>query len=182
MTSESTSAAEQNLLREYTKQVQRDAATARELTEQVQSLLVASRDAVDTVSVPEADTESIPSSEQAPRLDPSEQELAQMAATHLREATMAVVTGQPIDPAASVSELMAGVKKLTTSEQFAPIREALARQIVSLAVQQIVKVSKPEIRHVFTEDTTRLLLKLAIQGLRGAVTSHNATDVIEHAR
>jgi hypothetical protein len=167
------------MLREFTKQAQRDAANARELTDQVQSLLVASRNAVDTVTIPQPG--AVEGTERAGHLTEDERKFAEQAATHLQQATMAVVTGQPSDPAAYVTALIAGIKAITTSEEFAPIREILAREIVNMAAQQIVRVTSLQMRHGLSEDTVKLLLKVAIQGIRGAVTTQDVAKVIEHA-
>jgi hypothetical protein len=169
----------EDLLREFTKKVQQETATVRDLTEQVQSLLVASRKAVDTLTfTPAPATSTEPA---ATPLDAAAEKFAQHAATYLQQATIHVALGEPAKPVGvSVADLIAAFKSLGTSEQLAPIREILAREIVNLAGRQVSQ-HRFEANQVLTEESVKLLLKVAIQGIRGTLTSQDVAEAVKQS-
>jgi len=156
-------------LEQFTQRVQRDTAAARNLAEDFRSILVSTRDAVDGLAL------SIGGPSAAgPTSDPAE-EFVREAAREVANATIAVANGHS---QGSVHASLQVLSKLNASDEFEAIKTTLAPQIAAQAAESI-HLQIPQL----SEESLKLLIKIAIQSLRGALDeSVDRTTKLKTAR
>jgi hypothetical protein len=142
-------------LEQFTQRVQRDTAAARNLAEDFRSILVSTRDAVDGLALSSA----APCTVQPP--SPPAEEFVREAAREVANATVAVANG---DSQGNLDALLQVLSKLNASGEFAAVKTILAQQIAAQAAGSI-HAQIPQL----SEESLKLLIKVAIQSLRGAL-------------
>ena len=141
-------------LEQFTQRVQRDTAAARNLAEDFRSILVSTRDAVDGLELSSDGPCSVKPSTPA-------EEFVRETAREVANATVAVAKG---NSHGDVQALLQVLSKLYASGEFEAIRTIVAPQIAAQAAGSI-HAQIPQL----SEESLKLLIKVAIQSLRGAL-------------
>ncbi len=170
-------------LREMTRQVQREQAVALERQEQIRALLLDTRDAVDriTIDVIRHQEEPPAIATEAAKADlPVEKvkTVIRCTAEDLGRATVAAAEGRTTGrPGEGAAVLMHSIEGLGSPEQFRAIRKSIADKIVEVAAHQVHE-RLPDL----SEDSLKVLMKVAIQRLRSALAEAETPKPTEAQR